>query len=147
MSIKIKKFYEDAIIPTRGTAQSAGLDLYARIPEGQIVLKKGEVTFVYTGIGVGFPSKDCVGLVYPRSGLASKHAIALINGVGVVDSDYTGELMMPMINHGKEDFIIYHGDRVAQMVISLVSLETPVEVDDLGVTERGTKGFGSTGIK
>ena len=98
-----------------------------------------------TGLAVALPSADCVALIYARSGLAVRHGIALSNGVGVVDSDYRGEIKVGLCNVGSEPYTIQPGERIAQMVIAPVLLPPVLEVDELDETERGAGGFGSTG--
>ncbi|MGL5972356.1 MAG: dUTP diphosphatase [Oscillospiraceae bacterium] len=146
MSIKFLKKYKDVTLPTRATKQSAGLDIYAYIKEGETLLKKGKITFVNTGLALVLPTTDSVGLVYARSGLACKNGICLANGTGVIDSDYTGEIKIALINLGEDDYIIKNGDRVAQLVVTKVYLGEVKEVDFINETERGENGFGSTGI-
>jgi len=136
---------EDALdlpLPARGTLQSAGLDLYAKI---NITIKKGERTLVPCGIKVSLPF-GYEAQVRPRSGLALKHGVTVLNSPGTIDADYRGEVGVILINHGSEDFVINRGDRIAQMVIAKVEMMEPVEVDELPETERGNGGFGSTGV-
>ena len=131
--------------PFYATNGSAGMDLSACIDE-PIVIKKGEIAFVPTGIAISLPSNEYVAYIYARSGLACKNGITLANGVGVIDSDYTGEIKVGLINLGKEDFVIKNGERIAQMVIMPVATARFTVVDELDVTERGAGGFGSTGV-
>lgn len=98
-----------------------------------------------TGISAAPDSENAALMIYPRSGLASKHGIALANCVGVVDSDYRGEIKVPLINHGKESFTVTHGMRIAQMVVTPVLLPEIIETDTLDETDRNSGGFGSTG--
>ncbi|MEG0692584.1 MAG: dUTP diphosphatase [Oscillospiraceae bacterium] len=142
--LKIKKLTPDAVVPTRATQGSAGYDLYANIPS-PVTIKPNEVIKIPTGIAIAIESPAYVGLVYARSGLSSKHLIAPINCVGVIDSDYRGELMIPLINHGNSDYIFNPNDRIAQLVISPVFTPQLLVVDELDDTNRGTGGFGSTG--
>ena len=141
--IRFLKLHTDAQIPTRGTAQSAGLDLHAYL-DAPLTLKSGDIVLVPTGLSVGLP-KETVGYIFARSSLATKHGITLPNAVGVIDSDYRGELKVALINLKKEPYTIEHGDRMAQLVVSPVLLSFPVEVSSLEETERGEGGFGSTG--
>lgn len=131
--------------PEYATAGSAGMDLSACIPE-DIVIKPGERVMVKTGIAIQIPHSGIAGFVFPRSGLSSKHGISLANCVGVIDSDYTGELICPVINHGNSEYTIKPGDRIAQIVFMPVLKAKLQETDKLDATERGNGGFGSTGI-
>lgn len=143
MKIKTRILKENTKLPFRATEGSAGADLYA-CTDNDIILKSGERKLIPTGIAVEIPV-GYGGFVFPRSSVALKNGIALANCVGVVDSDYRGELMIPAINHGKEDFIIKNGDRIAQLVIMPVD-NTEYEIaEELTDTERGEGGFGSTG--
>ena len=142
-TLKIMKVRENAIISKRATEGSAGIDLCACIDE-PITIAAGEIVKIPTGIASSIPV-DCVSLIFARSGLAVKEGIALANSVGVVDSDYRGEIIVGLINHSKKDYTINPGDRIAQLVVMPVCL-LPVEVvDSLDSTERGDGGFGSTG--
>ena len=146
VQVKIKKLRPDAIIPKYGTAFAAGADLYACMDEDILTIESGETVFVHTGLSVELP-EGTVGLVYARSGLAMKRGIAPANKVGVVDSDYRGEIMVAMHNHSKVAQTIEKGERVAQFVIAPYFTADFEEVDDLADSERGTGGFGSTGTK
>lgn len=143
MVIRFKRLRPGAIIPKRGTPESAGLDLSACL-EGPLILKAGETALVPTGLAAELP-QGTAGMVYARSGLAAKLGIALANGVGVVDSDYRGELAVPLCNHGSDDFILNPGDRIAQLVVTPVLFPNIEEAETLGETLRGGGGFGSTG--
>lgn len=142
--IRLKKVHPKAVIPKRATPGSAGLDLSACIEE-PVTLSPGGLAMLPTGLAVALPSADCVALIYARSGLAVRHGIALSNGVGVVDSDYRGEIKVGLCNVGSEPYTIQPGERIAQMVIAPVLLPPVQEVDELDETERGAGGFGSTG--
>ncbi len=131
--------------PEYATAGSAGMDLSACIP-GEITIKPGEIARVNTGIAIQIPQADIGGFVFPRSGLSSKHGISLANCVGVIDSDYTGELICPVINHSSKEYTIKPGDRIAQLVFLPVIKARLQETDKLEPTERGSGGFGSTGV-
>ncbi len=131
--------------PFYATNGSAGMDLSACIDE-PIVIKKGEIAFVPTGIAISLPSNEYVAYIYARSGLACKNGITLANGVGVIDSDYRGELKCAMINLGSEDFTINFGDRIAQLVIAPVCIAEINITEELDDTKRGAGGFGSTGV-
>lgn len=144
--LKIKKVRENAKIPTRATVGSAGMDLYACIDE-PITLNGGDKAVIPTGIAIGLSSPEYAAFVYARSGLAIKHGIGLLNSVGVIDSDYRGEICVGVINQLKEPYTIEPFERIAQMVIQPVALPELVEVDDLDKTDRGAGGFGSTGTK
>jgi dUTP pyrophosphatase len=135
----------EAKTPEYATAGSAGLDLSACIPE-EMTINPGEIVKIKTGIAIQIPHSGIGGFVFPRSGLASRHGISLANCVGVIDSDYTGELICPVINHGSRAYTIKPGDRIAQIVFMPVFNVKLQETDKLEDTERGVKGFGSTGI-
>ena len=140
MYLSIQKLHPDAQLPVRATAQSAGYDLHAYL-EQDVVLQSGEIRKIPTGIAAAPSRKDVM-----RSGLASKFGISLANAVGVVDSDYRGELLVPLINLGKEDFTVQNGMRIAQLVVVPVLFPTCQEVESLDETERGSNGFGASGI-
>ena len=142
--MKIKKVRENAKVPQRATGGSAGLDLCACI-DAPITLNGGETALIPTGVAIALPSAEYGAFVFPRSGIAIKHGIGLLNSVGVIDSDYRGEIMVGVINQVKESYTIEPGERIAQMVIMPVSTMPVVEVDELDETSRGAGGFGSTG--
>lgn len=142
--LKIKKLRENARIPFRATAGSAGMDLYACIDEA-ITIAPHEIKLIPTGIAIALESAEYVAYLYARSGLAIKHGIAPANCVGVIDSDYRGEVCVGLINQTTEPFVIEPNERIAQMVISLVILPEIEVVDELDDTDRGAGGFGSTG--
>jgi dUTP pyrophosphatase len=131
----------DLPLPSYATAGSAGLDLRAA---EAFTLKPGERALVPTGLSIALP-ENFEAQVRPRSGLAVKHGVTVLNSPGTIDSDYRGEIKVPLINHGTEDFVIARGDRIAQMVIAAVEQVTLVEVKSLDETTRGAKGFGSSG--
>lgn len=131
--------------PEYATPGSAGMDLSACIP-GKITIKPGEIVKVNTGIAIQIPHTSIGGFIFPRSGLSSKYGISLANCVGVIDSDYTGEIICPVINHGSSDYTIKPGDRIAQLVFMPVIKARLQETDRLEATERGSGGFGSTGV-
>ena len=146
MELKIKKLSPNAILPTYGSAGAAGADLYA-LPDGDpIVIAPGQTAFIHTGLSMAIP-EGYVGLNFARSGLAAKRGLAPANKVGVIDSDYRGELMVALHNHGNTPQTIEPGDRVAQFVIVPVIMARFTEVDSLDETERGSGGFGSTGTR
>lgn len=141
--VEFKKLRPDAVIPAYMTAGAAGLDLSAALDE-PMEIRPGERRLVPIGLAVAIPP-GFEGSVRPRSGLAIKHGITLVNAPGTVDSDFRGQLQVIVINHGTEPFVIRHGERVAQMVIAPVAHADVVEVETLSETERGSGGFGSTG--
>ena len=143
-TFKIKKLRENAKIPFRATEGSAGMDLYACIDE-PVTLGGGEKAVIPTGIAIELPSAELAAFVFARSGLAIKHGIGLLNSVGVIDSDYRGEVMVGVINQFRESYTIQPGERIAQMVIMPVSMMPVREVTELDDTVRGAGGFGSTG--
>lgn len=145
-TLKIRKVSENAVIPKRATGGSAGLDLCACIDK-PITLNGGETALIPTGLAIELPSAEYGAFVFARSGLAIKHGIGLLNSVGVIDSDYRGEIKVGVINQIKEPYTIEPGERVAQMVIMPVSMMPVEEVETLGETDRGAGGFGSTGTK
>lgn len=141
--ISVKKLKPNAVIPTYGSAEAAGADLYACLEES-VTIVPGQTVFIPTGIAMEIP-KGYAGLAYARSGLACKRDLAPANKVGVIDSDYRGEFMIALHNHGTKIRTVEHGERIAQLVITPVYTPGFVEVDDLSDTARGTGGFGSTG--
>ncbi len=144
MTLKIKRLNPDAALPRRATPESAGLDLCACLKE-DLVLQPFALARIPTGLAIAL-EPGTVGLVYARSGLASKYGVTLSNCVGVIDSDYRGELQIAMTNHSQAPFTIHHGDRIAQLVVSPILLPEPEETDELPETGRGSGGFGSTGL-
>lgn len=144
LQVDIKILSPLAKKPNYSTAGAAGMDLCAAI-EKEVVLARGEIKLIPTGIAIALPSPDYVALIYARSGLAIKHGITLANSVGVIDSDYRGEIKVGVINLGSEDFAIRPGDRIAQMVFAPVCTAQLNEVQTLDKTDRGSGGFGSTG--
>lgn len=141
--ISVKKLRPNAILPTYGSAEAAGADLYACLDE-PVTIAPGQSVFVPTGLAMEIP-KGCAGLAYARSGLACKRGLAPANKVGVIDSDYRGEFMIVLHNHGNEPQVVEHGERIAQLVITPVFTPGFVEVEALSDTSRGSGGFGSTG--
>ena len=130
-------------MPTFGSREAAGADLYACLEE-PVTIEPGKTVFLPTGLSMALP-KGYVGLVYARSGLACKQDLAPANKVGVIDSDYRGEFMIALHNHGTEPRVVEHGDRIAQLVVTPVIQPDYFEADTLDDTPRGTGGFGSTG--
>jgi dUTP pyrophosphatase len=144
MELKIKKLKPNAKIPKRATNGSAGMDLYACI-DTPITLEPNQLMIVPTGIAIELPDNGCAAFLYARSGLGVKHGICLSNGVGVIDSDYRGEICAGLCNVSDKPYTIEPNERVCQMVIAPVLLPEVIEVSDLGDTSRGAGGFGSTG--
>lgn len=143
--VAIKKLSENAKIPTYGSAFAAGADLYALLDEDKVI-KPGETVLIGTGIAIEIP-EGYAGFIYARSGLASKKGLAPANKVGVVDSDYRGEIMVALHNHSKTEAVVSPGERVAQMVIApYLTVEFVLE-EELSETVRGQGGFGSTGSR
>lgn len=142
--LKIKKVRENGKVPQRATSGSAGLDLCAAT-DSPITLKCGETAIIPTGIAIALPSENYGAFVFARSGLAVKHGIGLLNSVGVIDSDYRGEIMVGVINQIEEEYTIQPGERIAQLVVMPVSVMPAVEAESLDETDRGAGGFGSTG--
>lgn len=141
--VNIKKLSQNAVIPTYGSEFSAGADLYACLDE-EVEIRPGETFLVKTGIAMEIP-KGYAGLIYARSGLATKRGLAPANKVGVVDADYRGEIMVALHNHSNQVQSIAPGERVAQMVIAPFLTAQFMEVEELEDTKRGEGGFGSTG--
>lgn len=146
MEVRIKKLNSTAIIPTFGSEEAAGCDLYANLaPEGgSVTIAPGTTFFVKTGIALEIP-KQYAGFIYARSGLASKRGLRPANCVGVVDSDYRGEVMVALYNDSQTEQTINHGERIAQMVIGPYLRPQFIEANDLSDTERGDGGFGHSG--
>ena len=144
--LKVKKLRENARIPFRATVGSAGMDLYACIDEA-VVIPPHEIRLIPTGLAIELESPAYVAYIYARSGLAIKHGVAPANCVGVVDSDYRGEVCVGLVNQTEEPFTIEPDERIAQLVIAPVILPEIQVVDELGGTERGAGGLGSTGQK
>lgn len=144
--LKIKKVQENAVIPKRATAGSAGLDLCACI-DAPLTLSSGDTALIPTGLAIELPSSQYGAFVFARSGLSIKHGIGLLNAVGVIDSDYRGEIKVGVINQIKEPYTIEPGERIAQLVIMPVATLPVEEAQTLGESERGAGGFGSTGTK
>jgi dUTP pyrophosphatase len=141
--VQIKKLRPDAIVPQYMTAQAAGLDLAASI-EAPITIEPGDRIAIGTGLAFALPP-GYEGQIRPRSGLARKHGITLVNAPGTVDEDFRGEVTVLVINHGREPVRIAPGERIAQMVIAPVVQAQLEEVEELPDTARGAGGFGSTG--
>ncbi|MCR5149049.1 MAG: dUTP diphosphatase [Eubacterium sp.] len=143
LPVNIKRIKPNAAIPTYGSANAAGADLYACI-DSAATIESGKTLLIPTGLTMEIP-EGYAGLIYARSGLASKKGLAPANKVGVIDSDYRGEVMVALHNHSDKDAVVEPGERIAQLVITPYLLGLFREVDELNETERGAGGFGSTG--
>ena len=143
--VNIKKLKPNAIIPTYGSQYAAGADLYAAL-ETDVTINSGETLLIPTGISLEIPV-GFAGLIYARSGIASKRGLAPANKVGVVDSDYRGEVMVALHNHSNAPQTVAKNERIAQLVIAPFLTAEFNEVAELDSTERGAGGFGSTGTK
>ncbi len=135
---------EDLPLPTYATEGSAGMDLFADV-ENEIVIKPGEIAMIPTGIAIELPP-GYEAQIRPRSGLAIKYGITLLNTPGTIDPDYRGEIKVILINLGKDDFVVKRGDRIAQMIVSKYTKVEWEETQKLNTTKRGEGGFGHTGI-
>ncbi len=144
-NVRFTKLEKGAQMPTYGTEFSAGADLYALLDE-DLTIDSGKTVLVHTGICMEIP-EGLVGLIYARSGMATKRGLAPANCVGVIDSDYRGEIMVALHNHGKEAQTISNGERIAQFVLAPFISAAFEEVESLTDTDRGAGGFGSTGTK
>ena len=142
-AIRVKKLREDAIVPTYGSAEAAGADLYACMDE-TVVVAPGESVWINSGIAVELPV-GYVGLIFARSSMGVKRGLAPANKVGVIDSDYRGELRVVLYNHSKAEQQVEPGERIAQLVITPIITPGFTVVDELSDTSRADKGFGSTG--
>lgn len=143
-SLQVMKLHDGARLPSYGSSGAAGADLYACLDE-PLLIAPGESGWVPTGIALEIP-EGYAGLIYARSGLACKYGLAPANKVGVVDSDYRGQIMVVLHNHSREERVIAHGDRIAQLLITPVLIPDFVFSDALSTSERDSGGFGSTGI-
>lgn len=143
--IKLKKLKDDATLPKYMTDASAGMDLYSANDE-DILLTPGSRALVPTGIAIAIPI-GYEAQIRPRSGLALKHGVTLVNTPGTIDADYRGEVMAIMINHGDKPFVVSKGMRIAQMVIAKIHKARMVVSETLDETKRGSGGFGHTGHK
>ncbi len=144
MTVQVKKLHPDAILPQYGSEFAAGADLYALTEADSVTFAPGETKLIRTGIALAIPA-GYAGFIYARSGIATKRGLAPANKVGVVDSDYRGEVMVSLHNHSGEAQTITRGERIAQMVIAPYLTAAFTETDELDDTERGAGGFGSTG--
>lgn len=145
VEVKVQRVREGAVLPAYTTEGAAGVDLVACI-EKPVTLAPGEGSVVPTGIAIALPDRHWVALVFPRSGLATRKGLVLANSVGVIDADYRGEVLCPMVNRGREPVTIEPGDRIAQMLFLPIGTAKWIEVEELPSTERGSGGFGSTGV-
>lgn len=141
--IRVVRLRSEAVLPTYGSKEAAGADLYACLDK-DIVIQPGQSAFIPTGLAMEIP-RGCAGLIYARSGLACKRGLAPANKVGVIDSDYRGEFIVVLYNHGDEPQTVCHGERIAQLVITPVLTPDYTEVNELTQTDRSFGGFGSTG--
>lgn len=146
MELKIKRLRAGAHIPGRATAGAAGMDLRACCDEEGITLQPLQRALVPTGIAIELPGPGHVALVFARSGLALREGLAMANGVGVIDSDYRGEVAVPVVNLSNQVLHIANGERIAQLVVMPVEQPDMIEIDNLSETQRGAGGFGSTGV-
>lgn len=143
--VSVKQLDPRAKLPAYGSADAAGADLYA-VTDGPVTIAPGETVLIHTGLALAIP-RGYVGLVYARSGLATKQGLAPANKVGVIDADYRGELMVSLYNQSRDTRTVETGDRIAQLVIAPYLTADFRAVEDLDDTARGAGGFGSTGTK
>ena len=143
--VPVKKLDPRAKLPTYGSADAAGADIYA-LTDGPVTIAPGQTVLIHTGLAFAIP-RGYVGLTHARSGLATKQGLAPANKVGVIDADYRGELMVALHNHGREPRVVNDGERIAQMVITPYLTAQFTETDQLDDTQRGAGGFGSTGTR
>lgn len=144
-TLQIQRLDPRATLPSYQTEQAAGMDIAALVPEGEVIIEPGRIAMIRTGWAMAVPTGH-EAQVRPRSGLASKFGITLPNAPGTIDADYRGEVMVPLINLGREPFRVTHGMRIAQMVIAPVTHVRIAEAQSLDQTSRGAGGFGSTGL-
>ena len=141
--IRVKKLHPNAILPTYGSPEAAGADLYACLEES-VTIAPGETYWIPTGLALEVP-KGYAGLIYARSSMGAKRGLAPANKVGVIDSDYRGEIRVVLLNHSKQPQTVCPGERIAQLLITPVRTPAYEESDSLDETSRGSNGFGSTG--
>lgn len=146
MTINIKKLYDDAIIPTRGTIESAGYDLYAYLDKDEIIIKPMQTVLIKTGIAIEIPS-GYYGALHTRSGIGTKRNLRLANCTGIIDSDYRGELLVAVYNDSNQGQILNNKERFAQIVIMPYLKYDINVVDELNTPQENHDGFGSTGNK
>lgn len=142
-TIRVKKLHPQAILPTYGSAGAAAADLYACL-EAPVTIQPGQTVFIPTGLSVEIP-EGCAGLIYARSSMGAKRGLAPANKVGVIDSDYRGQIQVVLLNHSGEVQTVAPGERIAQMIITPVLTPAYEEAEELSDTDRGAGGFGSTG--
>lgn len=142
MKIKFKKLDDRATLPSRGSVRSSGLDLHSI---DTMTLRPGNTYTLMTGLAVELP-QGTEGQVRPRSGLARRHGITVLNAPGTIDEDYTGEIGVILVHHGKKNLLISEGDRIAQLVVAPVVYPKASWAEEIKETERGSDGFGSTGV-
>ena len=147
VTLRVKRLdgNQDIALPSYETEGASGLDLRAAV-DGELTLHPGEVTLVPTGLAIALPS-GYEAQIRPRSGLALKHGVGMVNSPGTIDSDYRGEIGLVLINWGKTPFVVKRGDRIAQMVVTRVSRARVLEVGRLETTDRGEGGFGHSGVE
>lgn len=145
MKITFQKIDEKAVIPSRATSGSAGMDICACLDE-DVTLLPGDIKMIPTGLKAMTDREDIALLIYPRSGLSTKFGVTLANCVGVVDSDYRGEWFIPLINNGRSPFTVGHGMRIAQLIPTAIIIPEIEVSDAISETERGERGFGSSGL-
>ncbi len=143
IQVRIKRLSRTTVLPVKMTEHAAGFDLAAAVP-APVILQPGDIRLIPCGFSMAIPI-GYEAQIRPRSGLSTKHGITMINGIGTIDSDYRGEVQVPLINHGKTAFTIDPGMRIAQMLVLPVPLAEMVEVEELDQTARGSGGFGHTG--
>ena len=146
LSVRVQKLHKDAVLPAYGTAYAAGADLHALLLGETLSFAPGETRLVRTGLSMEIP-EGFVGLIYARSGIATKRGLAPANKVGVLDSDYRGEVMVALHNHSDVVQTVEDGERIAQLVIAPYLTAAFEEAESLESTARGSGGFGSTGTK
>ena len=145
MTLRYQKLRPEAVTPVRATPGSAAMDLHAVCGEAGVTLPPLGRAVIPTGIAIELPGPETVALVFARSGLAVKNGLALSNGVGVIESDYRGEISVGLVNLSSEPYTVHAGERIAQLAVVPVLLPQLVEAEALTPTERGRGGFGSTG--
>ena len=143
LEVKIKRIHDDALLPMQANLGDAGMDLYSI---ETALIPSGEAKLIRTGLQIELP-KGTEAQIRPRSGLALKYSVTVLNSPGTIDEGYRGEIGVIIINHGKETFIVEKSMRIAQMVIQTVPVVQLTEVNELSQSERGSSGFGSSGTK
>jgi len=143
-NLLIRRLHPEAQLPRYQSELAAGLDLAACLPGGDVALEAGDIQLIPCGIAIAIPA-GFEGQVRPRSGLATRHGVSMPNAPGTIDADYRGEVKVPLINLGRERFVVEHAMRIAQMVIAPIAHARVIETDALEDTSRGQGGFGSTG--